>query len=204
MWPKIEYGPKRAIAAEEHRRIVALDTNIERRAFFELCWHLGGSQSDIANLAAENIDWSDWVIAYARRKTGSPAFIHFGPAIEAVLHSLPAKGLLFTRLAPMLEKHRAKEFKRLRVRLGIEGVSLHSYRYAWAERAKQCGYPERFAQEALGHNSIAVHAASSRPCKSTLKQSEARAPFAVGITTNGYSFTYRSEIDSIYNIHSAF
>lgn len=42
------------------------------------------------------------------------------------------------------------------------GVSLHSYRYAWAERAKQCGYPERFAQEALGHNSKAVHRAYAR------------------------------------------
>lgn len=39
--------------------------------------------------------------------------------------------------------------------LKISGVSLHSYRYAWAERAKSAGYPERFAQEALGHNSKA-------------------------------------------------
>lgn len=38
-------------------------------------------------------------------------------------------------------------------------MSLHSYRYAWAERAKTAGYPERFAQEALGHNSKAVHRA---------------------------------------------
>ena len=40
--------------------------------------------------------------------------------------------------------------------------SLHSYRYAWAERAKVCGYPERFAQEALGHNSKAVHRAYAK------------------------------------------
>jgi methionyl-tRNA formyltransferase len=38
-------------------------------------------------------------------------------------------------------------------------VTLHSYRYAWAERAKTAGYPERFAQLALGHNSKAVHRA---------------------------------------------
>jgi len=44
----------------------------------------------------------------------------------------------------------------------ISGVSLHSYRYAWAERARTCGYPERFAQEALGHNSKAVHRAYAR------------------------------------------
>ena len=46
--------------------------------------------------------------------------------------------------------------------LGIKGISLHSYRYAWAERARRCGYPERFAQEALGHNSKAVHRAYAR------------------------------------------
>ena len=39
---------------------------------------------------------------------------------------------------------------------------MQSYRYAWAERAKSCGYPERFAQEALGHNSKAVHRAYAR------------------------------------------
>jgi len=41
-------------------------------------------------------------------------------------------------------------------------VTLHSYRYAWAERAKIAGYPERFAQEALGHNSKAVHRAYAK------------------------------------------
>ena len=46
--------------------------------------------------------------------------------------------------------------------LGIKGVTLHSYRYAWTERAKIVGYPERFAQEALGHNSKAVHRAYAK------------------------------------------
>jgi hypothetical protein len=32
----------------------------------------------------------------------------------------------------------------------------------WAERAKTVGYPERFAQEALGHNSKAVHRAYAK------------------------------------------
>jgi hypothetical protein len=35
--------------------------------------------------------------------------------------------------------------------------------YAWAERAgKVAGYPERFAQEALRHNSDAVHRAYAK------------------------------------------
>jgi hypothetical protein len=57
---------------------------------------------------------------------------------------------------------RATEFRQCCCGLGIKGISLHSYRYAWAERAKQCGYPERFAQEARGHNSKAVHRAYAR------------------------------------------
>jgi integrase len=36
------------------------------------------------------------------------------------------------------------------------------YRHAWAERAKAVGYPERFAKEALGHNSKAVHRAYAK------------------------------------------
>ena len=45
---------------------------------------------------------------------------------------------------------------------------MHSYRYAWAERAKTAGYPERFAQVALGHNSKAVHRAYARKAQVTL------------------------------------
>jgi hypothetical protein len=37
----------------------------------------------------------------------------------------------------------------------MQAVTLHRYRCAWAERAKTAGYPERFAQMALGHNSKA-------------------------------------------------
>jgi integrase len=48
------------------------------------------------------------------------------------------------------------------------GVTLHSYRYAWAERARKAGYPERFAQEALGHNSKAVHRSYARRAQVTL------------------------------------
>src|SRR6202167_35013 len=160
--PEVRYKDKRAITSEEHQLIIERERNPERRSFYELCWHLGGSQTDVANLEAENIDWNDHVISYARRKTGSRAFIHFGPAVETVLRSLPAQGLLFPRLAPLKEKYRGQEFRRRCAKLGITGVTLHCYRYAWAERAKMCGYPERFAQEALGHNSKAVHRAYAK------------------------------------------
>jgi hypothetical protein len=59
------------------------------------------------------------------------------------------------------------------------GGSLHSYRYAWTERARKSGYPERFAQEAFGHNSKAVHRAYARKAKviiPTLESYENQSP----------------------------
>ncbi len=80
-----------------------------------------------------------------------------GPDALNLLRDLPGEGLLFPALARLKSGDRATEFRERCARLGIVGVTPHSYRYAWAERAKVAGYPERFAQEALGHNSKAVH-----------------------------------------------
>jgi integrase len=75
---------------------------------------------------------------------------------------LPGSGPLFPYLRSVRSGDRATEFHQRCMGLDIKGVSLHSYRYAWAERAKKAGYPERFAQEALGHNSKAIHRAYAR------------------------------------------
>ena len=161
-WPTIHFKMKRAITWAEHQAIVAREPNIELRTFYELLWETGGSQSDIATLNADNIDWTNRVLTYQRHKTGTMSRLHFGDRVEHILKRLPQTGPLFPRLAIMHEKHRCKEFHRRCKGLGIQGISLHSYRYAWAERAKVAGYPERFAQEALGHNSKAVHRAYAR------------------------------------------
>jgi integrase len=161
-WPTIRFKEKRAIESEEHARIIGIEWDDERKAYYELLWHFGGSQSDVALLCAEDIEWDGKVITYARKKTREIAQINISVEVEKVLRRLPQQGALFPRIAAMDEKHRASEFKRRCKRLQIEGVTLHSYRYAWAERAKKCGYPERFAQQALGHNSKAVHRAYAR------------------------------------------
>jgi integrase len=79
-----------------------------------------------------------------------------------LLQSLPCSGDLFPNIKPTSANHRSAEFRRRCGVAGIVGVSLDSYRHAWAQRAKACGYPQRFAQEALGHNSCAVHEAYAR------------------------------------------
>lgn len=167
-WPKARFKPKRAITLAEHERILASEKNPEWHAYYRCCWHLGGSQSDVAALRAQDIDWETQTIAYQRRKTGTPVILRFGEDLAALLRTRPSDGPLFPRIAELHEKHRAKLFNRRRRLAGVNGVSLHSYRYAWAERAMACGYPERFAQAALGHNSKAVHRAYARHAEFTL------------------------------------
>src|SRR5439155_7011627 len=45
-WPRVRYKEKRGVTAEEHRTVVAAERNPERKAFFELAWHLGAAQGD--------------------------------------------------------------------------------------------------------------------------------------------------------------
>jgi integrase len=139
LWPEVRFKDKRAITSEEHQLIIDREKNPERRSFYELCWHLGGSQTDIANLKTEDIDWPNQSIAYARQEIGNLAMIHFGPDIEAILRRLNAVGPLFPYLQSVRSGDRTTEFKQRCEGLGIKGVTLHSYRYAWAERAKTCG-----------------------------------------------------------------
>jgi len=164
-WPKIQFHDKRAITFAEHQKIIARELNPEYLAYYELLWHLGGAQSDVANLCAEDIDWQDGTIAYSRKKTGSNVIIHFGEALEEILKTLPQQGPLFPNIRASREADRATYFKRRCALRGVSGVTLHSYRYAWAERARTAGVPERFAQEALGHNSLAVHRAYAKKAK---------------------------------------
>jgi hypothetical protein len=53
-WPAVHYKSKRAVTREEHERILEREKNPEINAFYQLCWHLGGSQSDMATLTAED------------------------------------------------------------------------------------------------------------------------------------------------------
>jgi site-specific recombinase XerD len=173
-WPRPVFKAKRAITVKEHTAIVRREQNTERRDFYELLWHTGASQTDAAFLLAEDVDWNTRTISYSRAKLKSrgtaikPALIRFGAEIEAILKRRPASGPLFPYLCTVRANDRATEFRQRCDGLEISGVSLHSYRYAWAERALKCGYPERFAQQALGHNSKAVHHAYSKHAEVTV------------------------------------
>ncbi len=172
LWPPIRHARKRAIKWEEHQKIVKREGNQERRLFYELLWETGASQSDAARLTHESINWREKLLTIHRRKIEHhdpiPAQIRIGERLEGILRQLPQEGPLFPYLRNVDCKHRGTEFHQRCEGLGIHGISLHSYRYAWAVRARQCGYPERFAQAVLGHASKAVHRAYARSAEMTV------------------------------------
>ena len=177
-WPAVRFKDKRAITFEEHQQIIAAEVNPERKALYQLCWHLGASLGDIANLKGEDVDWQNGTVSFVRKKTGVPVIVHLGAEALDVFKDLPTEGVLLPYLSGMRAGDRATEFRSRCRQLGITGVTLHSYRYAWAERAKVVGCPERFAQEALGHNSKAVHRADAKRALMkipSLEEYEARA-----------------------------
>jgi integrase len=157
LWPKAHKRPKRAITGIEHETIIQSETNRERKSYYELLWEIGAAQTDAANLSTSNIDWEKRLLSYNRQKTGELCVLEIGPRLEALLIKLPSAGPLFPVVSQTRDSWRSAEFRRRCRILKIEGVTLHSYRYAWAARAKQLGMPERFAQGALGHASVAVH-----------------------------------------------
>ncbi len=95
-WPAVRYQQKRAMTLAEHQALVALERHPERKAFYLLAWHLGPSQSDVADLNADNIYWQTNVVSYAGMKSNELAFVHFGEELAAILRTLPQAGALFS------------------------------------------------------------------------------------------------------------
>ena len=112
-WPVVRFKEKRAITADEHRQIVERERNPEREAFYRLSWHLGASQSDLAHLQAEDVDWNAGIICFVRMKTRwrgvQPPQIRFGKGVAAILAERPKTGSLFLYLQNVEPGHRATD-----------------------------------------------------------------------------------------------
>src|SRR5271154_3147147 len=129
-----------------------------------MLWETGGAQTDIASLHADQVDLASETIRFRRRKlagkeSGGESILRIGPSLKKLLPQLPKEGYLFPSVYAWNSNTRSSEFCRRCRMLGIEGRSLHSYRYAWAQRARAAGMPEREAMNHLGHESRAIHAA---------------------------------------------
>src|SRR5581483_6947434 len=163
--PPLVYKQQRAITQAEHEKLVQDERNPEWRAYLQLLWHTGGAQGDVAWLKAENIDWQENTLAFNRRKTGAAVHLTWGSDVLKALEDLPKSGPLFPQLGRLSSGDRASWFHYKLDKLKISGITLHSYRYAWAERARQSGYPEQYAMQSLGHGSKAAHRAYGKKAK---------------------------------------
>lgn len=162
LWPRYKPKDRRGITRDEHQSLLAGERNAEWKLYLELLWETGAAQGDAVNFKAEDVDWQTRTISYLRKKTGSLAQFTISTTLEKVLSQLPTTGPLFPKLSTLDANHRANVFRYHCRRAQVSGVTLHCYRYAWAERAKMVGMPERFAQAALGHNSKAIHRAYAK------------------------------------------
>ena len=163
-WPQVRKRKFTAITEEEHLQIVGREQNQERRLYYEMLWETGGSQADIASLHWSLIDLQEETIQFRRQKLAGKdgvgdSFLRLGPTLKQLLKKLPQSGYLFPTINASGSNHRSTEFSRRCKTLDIDGRSLHSYRYAWAQRARAAGMPEREAMNHLGHKSSAIHAA---------------------------------------------
>ena len=110
-WPAVKYKEKRAITLEEHQKILAAELNPERKTLYQLCWHLGASQGDIASLKGEDVDWQQGTVSFTRKKTGVPVLIHLGAEALNLFKDLPSEGVLFPYLSRVRAGDRATEFR---------------------------------------------------------------------------------------------
>ncbi len=171
-WPPLVYKQKRGITLAEHEKLVQNENNAELRAYYQMLWHVGGAQTDVAKLTAEDVDWQERTVSYTRKKTGVLVHLTLGNDAMKVLETLPKSGPLFPRLVELSASERSSWFRHKLRKLNFTGISLHSYRYAWAERARQSGYPEQYAMQALGHHCEAVHRSYGKKAKVKLPSLE--------------------------------
>lgn len=174
-WPLLRRRRFQAIMYQEHQKIVQREQNSERRLYFEMLWETGGSQTDIANLHRDRIDAEQKTLRFFRQKLagkedghgGGDTFLCIGARLRGILDQLPQEGYLFPDLRLQEPKDRAGYFRKACLACGIKGRTLHSYRYAWAQRAKAAGMPLREAMNHMGHKSRAIHAAYGAGAETT-------------------------------------
>jgi integrase len=60
---------------------------------YHLCWHLGVSQGDLANLKGGDVDWEKHTVSFVRKKTGVPVFVLLGAEALNLFKNPPAEGV---------------------------------------------------------------------------------------------------------------
>ena len=98
----MKFKEKRAITLEKHQKFIAAEVNPDRKAIYQMCWHLGARQGDVANLKSEDVDWTNGTVSFRRQKKRMPVIVHFGQQASNLFKDLPGEGALFSYLSGVL------------------------------------------------------------------------------------------------------
>jgi hypothetical protein len=127
--------------------------------YIQLLWFTGASNMDGAKMTAENVKWEEGVLEFKRIKWSDPenhpsVRCAIGPELAKVLKGLPKQGPLFPTLGQMTTCNRGRYFTRHCKANKIENLTLHGYRYAFAERSKVFGMSLEDRMVSLGHSTV--------------------------------------------------
>ena len=123
---------------------------------------LGGSQGDIASLKGEDVDWTNNTVGFTRKKSGVPVLVHLGADALNVFKDLPAEGAVSLSVPRAGRETGRRSLGNDAANLASPALRCTATVTLGRNAPRPCGYPERFAQEALGHNSKAVHRAYAK------------------------------------------
>jgi len=133
------------------------------RALFAICLFTGCRISEACQLRIDDIDWDEGLITFraATTKTDRTRQVAINGLLVPYLeeYSYPDQGYLFPgryRGEPLSRK-RADALLRLACkRVGLVGVSTHSFRRSFITRLRDLGYSPAQIGQATGHKRVAT------------------------------------------------
>jgi integrase len=126
---------KRPITSDEHHRLITSIKSWRWRCFLKLLWETGADQDDVVCFRIEHLRGD--LLEYNRFKTNERVVILLPAYIQDILNRAACgrdTGWFMPMIKNMDSSDRESFFLNECLKLGIHGLTLNSYRHAWAER----------------------------------------------------------------------
>ncbi|HEY9814460.1 MAG TPA: site-specific integrase [Candidatus Obscuribacterales bacterium] len=156
-------GQARVLTGEEIQRLFADGLSCDRdRALFGLCLYTGCRISEALTLQVDDLQGD--ILTLRRRNTKGKLqtrSLHIHPVLANLLAAYaPASGYLFPGMpgrSPHLTRFSADKILRAACRrVGLQGISTHSFRRTALTTMSNAGIPLRHIQDISGHRSLAT------------------------------------------------
>ncbi len=157
---------ERVLTPEERTRVFAAILDQEFRDFVFALQETGCRPGEVRKVTADNVnlELGVWVLEHhkTRKKTGLPRVIYLTPGMVELTKKLVARwpeGPIFR--GPKRKGYRPYSrnaircrFRRLRQKLGLQGVVSYTYRHSYVTDALERGVPVATVAELAGHKDL--------------------------------------------------